>query len=104
LDTPAQSVGRGEDPGAIGRNRLGQMVTVSGVVASIHPRRGASGPSRVVLRGPGGTINVVWWEDSDAEFLGSRAPVVGQPWTVRGQVGEYGEGLQIQVRTRRGSR
>lgn len=104
LDTPPQSVGRGEDPGAIGRNRLGQMVTVSGVVASIHPRRGASGPTRVVLRSQSGTINVVWWEDSDAEFLGARAPVVGQPWTVRGQVGEYREGLQIQIRSRRGSR
>jgi DNA/RNA endonuclease YhcR with UshA esterase domain len=104
LDTLPQSVGRGEDPGAIGRNRLGQVVTVSGVVASLHPRRTASAPTRVVLRGQGGTINVVWWEDSDTDFLGARAPVVGQPWTVRGQVSEYREGLQIQVRSRRGSR
>jgi DNA/RNA endonuclease YhcR with UshA esterase domain len=87
----------GRDPGSVTRDQLRQELVLTGTVDAVRPSRAPNSPTRVTLRGPTGSITVVWWPELDRLFAGENAPQFGQSWTVKGLVTEHGGDLQLRA-------
>ena len=84
--------------GAVTRAMAGKTIKVTGRVAQIKaPEAGSKAPYEVTLQDDGKDVCVVYWDAVAGLLDDGNKPFVGALMTVKGQVNEYKDKLQIKI-------
>lgn len=77
----------------------GEIVTVTGTVEDVKPSWMDSAPTIVTLADNGNTVDVVYWKDVAENIPSSKKPEKGMKITVKAEVDEYRNNLQLRLET-----